>query len=146
MQEADFNLPEDLDLYTDVDYLNKDKMDNITSDNLFLAFIKQKQELEFSVVAAIDDEIYNFSTHKFLDSTCNFTYASAFSDVMPREIWRLIYIRNYGIITVDIDDDKYFIIEEWIENNKNKFDPNAKDKITRNRYIPPRPNTYSKKK
>lgn len=43
MQEADFNLPEDLDLYTDVDYLNKDKMDNITSDNLFLAFIKKNK-------------------------------------------------------------------------------------------------------
>ena len=122
--------------YDDTDYLNPDDLENIEGDNLFLAFIEDEQEVEFAIIMAIHNQIYNFNTHKFLPPTTNIRYARAFSDIMPREIWRPVHITNYDIISIDVDDDKAYIIEQFEETFTEKTDEQAKSKVLRNQYKP----------
>ena len=106
----------------------------INGDNIFLAFLKDNPSLNY--IAAIDGKIYNFSSHKYI--TDEILYAKAFSDFVPKEIWRLIYIVNYNIITIDVDDDKIYLFEEFEEKYKGIYDKDAKKKVLKNGYITPK--------
>ena len=89
-------------------------------------------------VAAIDGKIYNFNTHKYLSDSTEILYAKAFSDIMPKEIWDLVYIVNYQIISIDVDDNKCYLISEFEKSYQNTYDKNAKKRILKNGYFTPK--------
>ena len=134
MEKEYFNIDDYGKIYKNIDYLNPNDLDMINGDNIFLAFLKDNPSLNY--IAAIDGKIYNFSTHKYI--TDEILYAKAFSDFVPKEIWRLIYIINYNIITIDIDDDKIYLFEEFEEKYKGSYDKNAKKNVLKNGYITPK--------
>ena len=37
---------------------------------------------------------------------------------MPKEIWDLVYIVNYQIISIDVDDNKCYLISEFEKSYK----------------------------
>lgn len=131
MEKEYFNINDYGKIYKSIDYLNPNDLDMINGDNIFLAFLKDNPSLNY--IAAIDGKIYNFSTHKYI--TDEILYAKAFSDFVPKEIWRLIYIVNYNIITIDVDDDKIYLFEEFEEKYKGIYDKDAKKKVLKNGYM-----------
>ena len=131
MEKEYFNIDDYGKIYKNIDYLNPNDLDMINGDNIFLAFLKDNPSLNY--IAAIDGKIYNFSTHKYI--TDEILYAKAFSDFVPKEIWRLIYIVNYNIITIDVDDDKIYLFEEFEEKYKGIYDKDAKKKVLKNGYM-----------
>ena len=131
MEKEYFNIDDYGKIYKSIDYLNPNDLDMINGDNIFLAFLKDNPSLNY--IAAIDGKIYNFSTHKYI--TDEILYAKAFSDFVPKEIWRLIYIVNYNIITIDVDDDKIYLFEEFEEKYKGIYDKDAKKKVLKNGYM-----------
>lgn len=131
MEKEYFNIDDYDKIYKSIDYLNPNDLDMINGDNIFLAFLKDNPSLNY--IAAIDGKIYNFSTHKYI--TDEILYAKAFSDFVPKEIWRLIYIVNYNIITIDVDDDKIYLFEEFEEKYKGIYDKDAKKKVLKNGYM-----------
>lgn len=135
MKEEYFNLDGFENMYTNIDYLNPKDLENINGDNLFLAFVKEKDQTNLKVIAAIDGELYDFNAHKYLNDNAKIIYARAFSDIMPSTIWRLVYIANYDIIAVDIDDYKSYLIENFENFYSGVVDKDAKAKILRNGYI-----------
>ena len=66
MKEEKFNLPEDIEFYKDVDYLNPSDLDNMTSDNLFLANLERDSITYLGIIIGINDKIYDFATHKWV--------------------------------------------------------------------------------
>ena len=134
MKKEYFNIDDYGKIYKNIDYLNPNDLDMINGDNIFLAFLKDNPSLNY--ITSIDGKIYNFSTHKYI--TDEILYAKAFSDFVPKEIWRLIYIINYNIITIDIDDDKIYLFEEFEEKYKGSYDKNAKKNVLKNGYITPK--------
>ena len=140
MKQENFNLDGfgDFDkIYEDIDRLEEKKVENITGDNLFFAFLKNNSVISLNFIACINDKIYNFSSHKYLDDNSEILFAKTFSDIMPSEIWRLIHIVNYDLISIDIDDDKYYLIDWFEENYTGLIDKNAKTKVLRNGYKTP---------
>lgn len=135
MKQETFNIGEYGRRYENIDYLNPEDLENIQGDNIFLAFVEE-QTIEFAIIMAIHNQIYNFNTHKFLSPTANIHYAKAFSDIMPKEIWRPVYITNYDIISIDVDDDKVYIIEQFQKVFTGKTDDQAKVKVLKNQYRP----------
>ena len=131
MEKEFFNIDDYGKIYKSIDYLNPNDLDMINGDNIFLVFLKDNPSLNY--IAAIDGKIYNFSTHKYI--TDEILYAKAFSDFVPKEIWRLIYIVNYNIITIDVDDDKIYLFEEFEEKYKGIYDKDAKKKVLKNGYM-----------
>ena len=83
-------------------------------------------------------KIYNFNTHKYLSNRAEILYAKAYSDIMPKEIWRLIYIVNYQIISIDVDDNKCYLINDFEDSYKDVYDKNAKKRILKNGYFTPK--------
>ena len=137
MKQENFNLDGfgDFDkIYEDIDRLEEKKVENITGDNLFFAFLKNNGVISLNFIACINDKIYNFSSHKYLDDNSEILFAKSFSDIMPSEIWRLIHIANYDLISIDVDDDKYYLIDWFEENYTGLIDKNAKIKVLRNSY------------
>lgn len=140
MKQENFNLDGfgDFDkIYEDIDRLEEKKVENITGDNLFFAFLKNNGVISLNFIACINDKIYNFSSHKYLDDNSEILFAKTFSDIMPSEIWRLIHIANYDLISIDVDDDKYYLIDWFEENYTGLIDKNAKTKVLRNGYKTP---------
>lgn len=140
MKQENFNLDGfgDFDkIYEDIDCLEEKKVENITGDNLFFAFLKNNGVISLNFIACINDKIYNFSSHKYLDDNSEILFAKTFSDIMPSEIWRLIHIANYDLISIDVDDDKYYLIDWFEENYTGLIDKNAKTKVLRNGYKTP---------
>ena len=111
-------------------YLNPNDLDDINEENLFLAFINNN----LNVLASIDGLIYNFNTHKYLNDE-KITFAKSFKEVFPNNSWRLIYIINHGLIQVDLDDDKCYLLDEFTEKYQNIIDEKAKEKIIKNTYF-----------
>ena len=111
-------------------YLNPNDLDDINEENLFLAFISNN----LNVLASIDGLIYNFNTHKYLNDE-KITFAKSFKEVFPNNSWRLIYIINHGLIQVDLDDDKCYLLDEFTEKYQNIIDEKAKEKIIKNTYF-----------
>ena len=138
MKKEYFNIDDYGKIYNDIDYLNPNDLKYISGDNIFLAFIKEKSAVSLNSVAAIDGKIYNFNTHKYLSDRAEIIYAKAFSDIMPKEIWHLVYIVNYQIISIDIDDNKYYLINQFENLYKNAYDEHAKKRILKNGYITPK--------
>lgn len=137
MKQENFDLDDfgDFDkVYENIDYLEANKIENITGDNLFLAFLQINGVISLNFIACINDKIYNFSSHKYLDDRIEILFARAFSDIMPSEIWRLVHITNYDLISIDIDDDKYYLIDQFEENYMGLIDKKAKAKVLRNGY------------
>ena len=137
MKQENFNLDDfgNFDkIYEDIDCLEEKKVENITGDNLFFAFLKNNGVISLNFIACINDKIYNFSSHKYLDDRIEILFARAFSDIMPSEIWRLVHITNYDLISIDIDDDKYYLIDQFEENYMGLIDKKAKAKVLRNGY------------
>ena len=137
MKQENFNLDDfgDFDkIYEDIDRLEEKKVENITGDNLFFAFLKNNGVISLNFIACINDKIYNFSSHKYLDDNSEILFAKSFSDIMPSEIWRLIHIANYDLISIDVDDDKYYLIDWFEENYMGLIDKKAKAKVLRNGY------------
>ena len=140
MKQENFNLDDfgDFDkIYEDIDCLEEKKVENITGDNLFFAFLKNNGVISLNFIACINDKIYNFSSHKYLDDNSEILFAKSFSDIMPSEIWRLIHIANYDLISIDVDDNKYYLIDWFEENYTGLIDKNAKIKVLRNGYKTP---------
>lgn len=135
MKQEKFNLGE-INPYENTNHLNPIDLENINSDNLFLAFTQECPE-EAHVLAAIDGKIYDFNEHVYLKECIKIIYARSFSDIMPSHIWRLVYITNHDIITIDIDDDKYYLIERFENLYQGKEDKQAKERILKNSYISP---------
>ena len=50
----------------------------------------------------------------------------------------IFYIVNYNIITIDVDDDKIYLFEEFEEKYKGIYDKDAKKKVLKNGYITPK--------
>ena len=121
-------------MYDDTDYLDKNEIEHITGDNIFLAFINTYGIAYLNMIASINGKIYNFNLHKYIDEKSEILYAVAFSDIMPSEIWRLVHITNYDLISIDIDDDKYYLIDQFEENYMGLIDKKAKAKVLRNGY------------
>lgn len=136
MKEEKFNLPEDIEFYKDVDYLNPSDLDNMTSDNLFFANLEREGITYLGIIIGINDKIYDLVTHKYLDDRTTILYAQQFSDYMPSSIWRPIYITNYGIICIDIDDDKFYIIDQWLDKKSDIQDKEAKEKVLKRQIQP----------
>lgn len=136
MKEEKFNLPEDIEFYKDVDYLNPSDLDNMTSDNLFLSNLERDGITYLGIIIGINDKIYDFATHKYLDDRTTVLYAQQFSDYMPSSIWKPIYITNYGIICIDIDDDKFYIVDQWLDNKSDIQDKEAKEKVLKRQIQP----------
>lgn len=137
MKQENFNLDDfgDFDkIYEDIDCLEEKKVEDITGDNLFFAFLKNNGVISLNFIACINDKIYNFSSHKYLDDNSEILFAKSFSDIMPSEIWRLVHITNYDLISIDIDDDKYYLIDQFEENYMGLIDKKAKAKVLRNGY------------
>lgn len=137
MKQKNFNLDdfENFDrVYEDIDHLDENKIENITGDNLFLAFLQINGIISLNFIACIDDKIYNFSSHKYLEDDTVILFVRAFSDIMPAEIWRLIHITNYDLISIDIDDDRYYLIEQAEERYMGLIDKDAKTKVLRSAY------------
>ena len=137
MEQENFNLDGfgDFDkIYEDIDRLEEKKVENITGDNLFFAFLKNNGVISLNFIACVNDKIYNFSSHKYLDDNSEILFAKSFSDIMPSEIWRLVHITNYDLISIDIDDDKYYLIDQFEENYMGLIDKKAKAKVLRNGY------------
>lgn len=138
MREEYFNIDDYGKTYNDIDYLNPDDLENITGDNIFLTILKNQNQESLNCVAAIDGRLYNFNTHKYINDDTEILYARSFSDYMPSSIWRLIYIVNYGIISIDIDDYKSYLFERFEEIYNNVVDKDSKKRIIRNGYITPK--------
>ena len=138
MKKEYFNIDNYGKIYNDIDYLNPNDLKNISGDNIFLAFIKENLKASLNSLAAIDGKIYNFNTHKYLPDNTEILYAKAFSDIMPKEIWHLVYIVNYQIISIDVDDNKCYLINEFEDLYKNAYDENAKKRILKNGYFTPK--------
>ena len=136
MKEEKFNLPEDIEFYKDVDYLNPNDLDNMTSDNLFLANLERDGITYLGIIIGINDKIYDFATHKYLDDRTTLLYPQQFPDYIRSRIWTPSYITNYGIICIDIDDDKFYIIDQWLENKSDKQDKKAKEKVLKRQIQP----------
>lgn len=137
MKQDSFNLNgfENFDeIYKKIDYLEEKEIEDITGDNIFIAFLKENDLIFLNFIASINGKIYNFSSHKYLNDNIEILFAKAMSDIFPSDIWRLVYINNYGIITIDIDDDKYYLIDEFEENHIGVIDKQAKTKVLRNDY------------
>lgn len=64
------------------------------------------------------------------------TFARSFLDIMPATIWRLVHIVNYDIVSIEIDDYKSYLVENFYDWYHDKKEKNAKAKILRNGYIP----------
>ena len=137
MKEEYFNIGEYGAMYDDIDRVNAHDIDGMNGDNLFLAFLKEDDETNLCVVAAIDEHIYNFSTHKYISSNTDILFARSFSDIMPSNIWRLIHVVNYDLVTVDIDDYKCYLFENFEKFYSGKIDENAKELILKNGFITP---------
>lgn len=138
MKKEYFNIDNYGEIYNNIDYLNPNDLKNINGDNIFLAFIKENLRTSLNSVAAIDGKIYNFNTHKYLSDSTEILYAKAFSDIMPKEIWDLVYIVNYQIISIDVDDNKCYLISEFEKSYQNTYDKNAKKRILKNGYFTPK--------
>ncbi len=137
MKQVSFNIDEFAffsDMYDDTDHLNENEIEHITGDNIFLAFINTHGIAHLNMIASINGKIYNFNLHKYLDEKSEILYAAPLSDIMPSDIWRLVHITDYDLISIDIDDDKYYLIDEFDENHYGKIDKNAKTKVLRNGY------------
>ena len=137
MKQVSFNIDEFAffsDMYEDTDHLNENEIEHITGDNIFLAFINTHGIAHLNMIASINGKIYNFNLHKYLDEKSEILYAKPLSDIMPSDIWRLVHITDYDLISIDIDDDKYYLIDEFDENYYGKIDKNAKTKVLRNGY------------
>ena len=137
MKQVSFNIDEFAffsDMYDDTDHLNENEIEHITGDNIFLAFINTHGIAYLNTIASINGKIYNFNLHKYLDEKSEILYAAPLSDIMPSNIWRLVHITDYDLISIDIDDDKYYLIDEFDENYYGKIDKNAKTKVLRNGY------------
>lgn len=137
MKHELFDIGEYGAMYDGIDHLDYKELENINGDNLFLAFLKENGNISLNSVAAIDGNIYNFNTHKFIDNDTEITYARAFSDIMPSTIWRLIHIVNHDIISIDIDDYKSYLIENFDKWYHNKTEEDARGKMLRNGYLTP---------
>lgn len=135
MKNEYFNIGDADYLYDNIDRLNAKDLENLNGDNLFLAFLKENNQTTLSCLSAIDGRIYNFNTHKFINDNSEILFARAFSDIMPNSIWRLVYIVSHDIITVDIDDYKSYLVENFEEFYKGKIEENAKGRILKNGYI-----------
>ncbi len=128
------NLIEGLDeLFIGIDRIDYHKLEKITSDNIFIAILENDKRYAH-LIASIDNKIYDFSNHVFLDNNTVIRYAKPLSDIMPDKIWRLIHINNYDIICIDIDDDKYSLIKQFEDAYYNFFDENAKSKVLKHNY------------
>ena len=138
MKKEYFNIDNYGEIYNNIDYLNPNDLKNINGDNIFLAFIKENLRTSLNSVSAIDGKIYNFNTHKYLSDSTEILYAKAFSDIMPKEIWDLVYIVNYQIISIDVDDNKCYLISEFEKSYQNTYDKNAKKRILKNGYFTPK--------
>lgn len=134
MKQDSFNLDGFDEVYKDIDYLEKSEIENITGDNIFISFVKENDLIFLSFIASINGKIYNFSSHKYLNDNAEILFVKALSDNFPSNIWRLVYITNYDIISIDIDDDKYYLVDEFEENYTGRIDKNAKVKVLRNNY------------
>ena len=55
---------------------------------------------------------------------------------MPATIWRLIHVVNHDIVSIEIDDYKSYLVDNFYEWYHDKNEENAKTKILRNGYIP----------
>ena len=135
MKNEYFNIGDADYLYDNIDRLNAKDLENLNGDNLFLAFLKENNQTTLSCLSAIDGRIYNFNTHKFINDNSEILFARAFSDIMPNSIWRLVYIVSHDIITVDIDDYKSYLVEEFEEFYKGKIEEGTKERILKNGYI-----------
>lgn len=135
MREEYFNIGEYGAMYDDIDRISAHDIDKINGDNLFLAFLKEDNETDLCIVAAIDEHIYNFSTHKYISPNTDILYARSFSDIMPSNIWRLVHIVNYDLVSIDIDDYKSYLFENFEKFYKGKIDKNAKETILRHGFI-----------
>ena len=138
MKKEYFNIDNYGEIYNNIDYLKPNDLKNINGDNIFLAFIKENLRTSLNSVSAIDGKIYNFNTHKYLSDSTEILYAKAFSDIMPKEIWDLVYIVNYQIISIDVDDNKCYLISEFEKSYQNTYDKNAKKRILKNGYFTPK--------
>ena len=138
MKKEYFNIGDYGEIYNDIDFINPNELKHISGDNIFLAFIKENMITSLNSVAAIDGKIYNFNTHKYLSNSAEILYAKAYSDIMPKEIWRLIYIVNYQIISIDVDDNKCYLINDFEDSYKDVYDKNAKKRILKNGYFTPK--------
>ena len=128
------NLVEGLDeLFIGIDRIDYHKLEKITSDNIFIAILENDKRCAH-LIASIDNKIYDFSKHVFLDDNTVIRYAKSFSDIMPDKIWRLIHINNYDIICIDIDDDEYYLIKQFEDAYYNFIDENAKSKVLKHNY------------
>lgn len=137
MKRDSFNLDgfENFDeIYEDINRLEESEIENITGDNIFIAFVKENDFIFLNFIASINGKIYNFSSHKYLSDNVEILFSKALSDIFPSDIWRLVHIIGYDIISIDIDDDKYYLIDEFEENYKGIIDKNAKAKVLRNNY------------
>lgn len=135
MKNEYFNIGDADYLYDNIDRLNAKDLENLNGDNLFLAFLKENNQTTLSCLSAIDGRIYNFNTHKFINDNSEILFARAFSDIMPNSIWRLVYIVSHDIITVDIDDYKSYLVENFEEFYKGKIEEGTKERILKNGYI-----------
>lgn len=135
MKQELFNIGEYEEVYKDIDRLDYRKLEDLNGDNLFFAFLKENEEVTLNCLAAINHKIYNFNTHKFIDDNAEITFARSFSDIMPATIWRLVHIVNHDVVSIEIDDYKSYLVENFYEWYHDKKEENAKAKILRNGYI-----------
>lgn len=138
MKREYFNIGNYKDIYQNIDHLNPDDLENITGNNLFLAFLKENGETSLNCIAALDNQIYNFNAHKYINENTEILYARSFSEIMPSNIWRLTYIVNHDLITIDIDDYKYYLFEQFGEMYNGVTDKNAKKIVLQNSYKMPK--------
>lgn len=138
MKQEYFNIDDYDEIYDNVDHLNPDELETINGDNVFFAFLEKQDMISLNCVAAIDGQIYNFHQHKYLEKNTKIVFAKSFSDIMPSDIWRLIHIVNYDIISIDIDDNKSYIFDWFEEYYKGMTDINSENKILRNGFITPK--------
>ena len=115
MKQELFNIGEYKEVYEDIDRLDYRKLEDLNGDNLFFAFLKENEEVTLNCVAAINHKIYNFNTHKFISDNVEITFARSFSDIMPATIWRLIHVVNHDIVSIEIDDYKSYLVENFYE-------------------------------
>lgn len=137
MKQELFNIGEYGDNYDGIDRLDYKELENLNGDNIFLAFLKENENVSLNTVAAINGRIYNFNTHKFIKEDTCITYARTFSDIMPTTIWRLVHIVNHDIVSVDIDDYKSYLIDNFDDWYHDKTEKGAKEKILKHGYITP---------
>lgn len=138
MKHEYFNIKNTAISYENTDYLKEENLEDINGDNLFLTFIKENNIVSLVTLASIDNRIYNFNAHKYLNENTEILFAKQFSDIFPDNTWELIYIDNYDIITIELNDNDVHIIEQFEKEYKDAFDKNAKNNILKHNYSTPK--------